>query len=143
MPPRLRLVGRPLQKLERHKVAILVEEIQSHNQDMQKPPLSNHGPPSGRKGRTGSEDGREGEREREQDMGRGTHTTPAKVQRLRKKGREGRAGLNKFQMRTKSPAPKRQRGIDPRFGDASTAYLRRSMAGCMHGTTTQGRLGAA
>ena len=50
---RLRLVGRPLQKLERHKVAILVEEKQSHNQDRQKPPLSNHGAPSG--GRDGGD----------------------------------------------------------------------------------------
>ena len=54
-------------------MANLVEEIQSHNQDMQKPPLSNHGPPSG--GRDGGDwkMGGRGEREREQDMGHSHH----------------------------------------------------------------------
>ena len=81
------LVGRSLQKLEGDEVAVLVEKVQSHHQDMQKAPLSNHGPPPRRERRAGLEDGRVRKGEREQDMGRGTHAAPAKVQSLRKKDR--------------------------------------------------------
>ena len=104
---RLRLVGRPLQKLERHKVAILVEE----NKAITRTGKSRRSATTARRREEGTEGiGRWGEGRGSGNRTWGTHTTRAKVQRLRKKGREGRGGLNKFQMRRKSPAEKRQRG---------------------------------